>query len=157
MHVPPISFRDQEESAAEQVNVHSSSSPIHPPLRASTPVSPASSSDTFDMCDFEQSFDVSTCSEQSFDTSTATASQDNIAEADDETTILVEHEAPSLVLNQNHTAPESEIKSSNAGYKLVFDNIDKTIKPRHMRQDSQTSTLHYVQAYAVRDRINIAQ
>lgn len=58
------------------------------------------------------------------------------------------------MLNQNHTTPESEIKSSNAGYKLVFDNIDKTIKPRHMRQDSQTSTLHYVQAYAVRDRIN---
>lgn len=44
--------------------------------------------------------------------------------------------------------------SVNTGYKLVFDNIDKTVKPRHMRIDSQTKSLHYVQAYAVKDRID---
>ena len=55
--------------------------------------------------------------------------------------------------------PEAEetctvVKSINAGYKLVFDNIDKTIKPMFMMQDSHTITLHYVQAYAVKVRID---
>ena len=47
--------------------------------------------------------------------------------------------------------------SFTAGYKLIFDNIDKNIKPRYMRSDSQTRSLHYVQAYALKDRINYAQ
>lgn len=46
--------------------------------------------------------------------------------------------------------------SCTAGYKIVFDNIDKNVKPRYMRSDSQTRSLHYVQAYAVKDRINYA-
>lgn len=44
--------------------------------------------------------------------------------------------------------------SLNAGYKIVFDNIDKNVKPRHMTADSQTVSLHYVQAYAVKDRLD---
>lgn len=44
--------------------------------------------------------------------------------------------------------------SLNAGYKIVFDNIDKNVKPRHMRSDNQTKSLHYVHSYAVRDRVN---
>ena len=40
------------------------------------------------------------------------------------------------------------------GVKIVFDNIDKTIKPRHMTLNSQTTSLHYVQAMAVKDRID---
>ncbi len=45
-------------------------------------------------------------------------------------------------------------KSVNTGYKIVFDNIDKNVNPRHMRSDNQTRSLHYVQSYAVKDRIN---
>ena len=41
-------------------------------------------------------------------------------------------------------------------YKLVFDNIDKTVKPRYMRLESQTKSLHYVQLYAVKDRVNLS-
>ena len=51
---------------------------------------------------------------------------------------------------------EDAHKSINTGYKLVFDNIDKNIKPRFMRSDSQTVSLHYVQAYGVKDRINFS-
>ena len=49
------------------------------------------------------------------------------------------------------STPVSELgelpKSFNAGYKLVLDNIDKNVKPRFMRSDSQTLSLHYVQVY----------
>lgn len=46
--------------------------------------------------------------------------------------------------------------SLTAGHKIVFDNIDKNVKPRYMRSDSQTKSLHYVQAYAVKDRIDFS-
>lgn len=38
--------------------------------------------------------------------------------------------------------------------KLVMDNIDSTVRPRFMREDAQNQSLHYVQVYAVKDRIN---
>lgn len=41
-----------------------------------------------------------------------------------------------------------------AGFKLVFDNFDKTIKPRHMTQDRQSVSMHNVHAYGVKDRLN---
>ena len=36
-------------------------------------------------------------------------------------------------------------------YKIVMDNIDKTIKPADMRVNNQTRSLHYVHKFAVRD------
>ncbi len=36
----------------------------------------------------------------------------------------------------------------------MFDNIDKDVKPRHMTSDNLTWSLHYVQSYAVKDRVN---
>ena len=44
--------------------------------------------------------------------------------------------------------------SLNAGYKIVFDNIDKNVKPRHVNR--QTRSLHYVHAYAVKDHIDFS-
>ena len=41
-------------------------------------------------------------------------------------------------------------------FKLVGDNIDKTVKPRDMRIDNQTQSLHYFHAYAVKDRIDVS-
>lgn len=43
------------------------------------------------------------------------------------------------------------------GFKLVIDNIDKNVKPRYMRLDSQTQSLHYVQIYGVRNRIDLSK
>lgn len=40
-------------------------------------------------------------------------------------------------------------------FKIVGDNIDKEIRPRHMRSDYQTRSLHYFHAYALRDRLNL--
>ena len=37
------------------------------------------------------------------------------------------------------------------GFKMVIDNIDKTVKPRNQTIDAQTQSLHYVQVYAVKD------
>lgn len=39
-------------------------------------------------------------------------------------------------------------------YKIVFDNIDKTVTPRFMRQDAKTQSLHYVQIFSVKSRID---
>ena len=43
------------------------------------------------------------------------------------------------------------------GFKVVGDNVDKTIKPRHMREDRQTKSVHYFQIYAVEDRVNLSE
>ena len=55
---------------------------------------------------------------------------------------------------QSSSEDVAAARSVNAGYKLVFDNIDKNAKPRHMRSDNQTRSVHYVQSYAVKDRVN---
>ena len=47
--------------------------------------------------------------------------------------------------------------SSLTTYKIVGDNIDKNIKPRDMRSDHQTKSLHYFHLYAVRDRIDLSK
>ncbi|KAL5509146.1 hypothetical protein EMCRGX_G004456 [Ephydatia muelleri] len=39
------------------------------------------------------------------------------------------------------------------GFRLVRDNVDKNVKPRDMRLNSQTTSLHYFHTYAVKDRI----
>ena len=40
-------------------------------------------------------------------------------------------------------------------FKIVGDNIDKTVRPRDMRSDYQARSLHYFHAYAVQDRLNM--
>ena len=47
-----------------------------------------------------------------------------------------------------------EETSQWCGFRLVGDNIDKTIKPRDMRLDHQSKQLHYFHVYAMKDRIN---
>ena len=42
------------------------------------------------------------------------------------------------------------------GFKIVGDNIHKTVRPRHMRSDRQAQSLHYFHSYAVKDRVNIS-
>ena len=44
--------------------------------------------------------------------------------------------------------------SINAGYKIIFDNVDSAIKPRQMRIDSKSKILHYIHGYALLDRID---
>ena len=41
------------------------------------------------------------------------------------------------------------------GCKIVGDNLDQDVKPRFMRLDRPTRSLHYFNLYAVRDIINL--
>ena len=54
------------------------------------------------------------------------------------------------------TSQSSETPSQRPTYKLVGDNIDKNVKPREMKIDHQTRSLHYFHTYAVRDRVNMS-
>ena len=40
------------------------------------------------------------------------------------------------------------------GFKLVGDNLNNTVKPRDMRIDDVSQSLHYFNAYAVEDRVD---
>ena len=42
------------------------------------------------------------------------------------------------------------------GYKLVGDNIDKNVKPRHQTLERQTNSLHYFNCYAVHDHLDLS-
>ena len=42
------------------------------------------------------------------------------------------------------------------GFKIVGDNIDKTVHSRHQTIDSPTQSLHYFNSYAVQDRIDLS-
>ena len=127
-------------------------SPIHTPLHTSTPepteevlssdTVSLSSSPSSDSCTYidiaEQLLDSQSIGAVTFDMSEQSFADKSL----NETTVTIKPEAEETC---------TVVKSINAGYKLVFDNIDKTVKPRFMTQDSQTETLNYVQAYAVKD------
>ncbi len=81
--------------------------------------------------------------------------------------VLIQHHTfvYSDILDNNTTPePSDEVKerneeslSINAGYKIVFDNIDKNVKPRFMRSDYQTHSLHCVHGYAVNDLVDFSE
>lgn len=58
--------------------------------------------------------------------------------------------------SRSNTA-QSTYTEARLGYKIVIDNIDKNVKPRNMRIDAQTKSLHYVQMYCVKDRIDFGK
>lgn len=63
------------------------------------------------------------------------------------------------------STPQSRLRSVQlptpadwCGFKVVGDNIDKTIKPRYMRESTGhgSQSLHYFHSYAVKDRVNLS-
>ena len=48
----------------------------------------------------------------------------------------------------------TDLSPSWVGFKIVGDNIDKTVRPRHQTLSSCTQSLHYFHAFAVQDRID---
>eukprot|EP00731_Ephydatia_muelleri_P034686 Em0072g4a len=42
------------------------------------------------------------------------------------------------------------------GFRIVGDNIDKTVRPRDMRHNHQSTSLHYFHSYAVKDRVDVS-
>ena len=49
---------------------------------------------------------------------------------------------------------DSDPGSTWTGFRLVGDNLDKSIHPRDMWLSRQSTLLHYFNVYAVKDRIN---
>ena len=68
--------------------------------------------------------------------------------------------SPPHVPERNGTSLTSQpapTPSPCSGYKFVIGNIDTGVKPRYQRIDSQNQSLHYVQVFAVRDRLDFSQ
>ena len=60
--------------------------------------------------------------------------------------------------NEPEVRPASStVNTHTAGHKLVIDNIDKTVKRRDQTIDAQTTSLHYVQVYSVKDRVDYSK
>ena len=47
------------------------------------------------------------------------------------------------------------VQAEIPSFKIVGDNIDKTVRPREMRIDHQSRSLHYFHLYGVRDRVSV--
>ena len=56
-----------------------------------------------------------------------------------------------------HPVPNVTTSDLWCGFKLVGDNIDKNVRPRYMRGDHQSQSLHYFHCVAVKDRIDLSQ
>lgn len=71
--------------------------------------------------------------------------------------------SPPRVPERNGTSPmtsQPDLGSTSSpcsGYKFVIDNIDTGVKPRYQRLDSQNKSLHYVQVFAVKNRVDFSQ
>ena len=69
-----------------------------------------------------------------------------------------EHSSKRHELDRDSEWEEMEEEGSQTwcGFKLVGDNIDKTVRPRHETIDMKSQSLHYFNAYAVLDRVNLS-
>ena len=47
--------------------------------------------------------------------------------------------------------------TSLPAFKIVGDNIDKYVKPREMRLDAQSKSMHYFNFYAVKSRVDVSK
>ena len=84
-------------------------------------------------------------------TATASASTSNVTIQQHDATVPSTSDGDHLI--QQHSG-DQPTKSTLKLYKLVVDNIDKTVKSRDMRSNVQTKSLHYVQMYSVKNRID---
>lgn len=67
--------------------------------------------------------------------------------------------SPAESAENEHEMPpaSSTVNIHTAGFKMVIDNIDKTVKRRDQTIDAQTMSLHYVQVYGVKDRVDYSK
>lgn len=57
--------------------------------------------------------------------------------------------------DHDDTASNSVDMEEWCGFRLVGDNIDKTVGPRDMRVNHQSQSLHYFHVYSVKDRVDV--
>ena len=81
-----------------------------------------------------------------------------IEEMESESTSSSLSSSPESLLITPTPVPEPSPNIPNSqwfDYKLVGDNIDKTVRPRHETLKHHNQSLHYFQSYAVRDRVDL--
>lgn len=61
-----------------------------------------------------------------------------------------------LVVRNSTSLCEMQVEQQWWGYKIVGDNIDKSVKPSFGRVDAPSQSLHYFHAYSVLDRIDLS-
>lgn len=54
---------------------------------------------------------------------------------------------------EEHSTQSEETSHEWQGFKIIGDNIDRTVRPQHQTSDSPTQSLHYFNSYAVQDCI----
>ena len=59
-------------------------------------------------------------------------------------------------VRREHTLPNESVNQWH-GFKIVGDNLDKNIKPRHQTLLHKTQSLHYFNVYAIKDRVDLSQ
>lgn len=52
---------------------------------------------------------------------------------------------------------EDNVASPWNGFRVVGDNLDKTVRPHYMRVDHKTDSLHFFYMFAVRDCVNLSE
>ena len=55
------------------------------------------------------------------------------------------------------THSENESGNTNVGYKIVGDNLDKTVKARYMRDGARNQSLHYFHYFAIKNRVDLSE
>ena len=70
--------------------------------------------------------------------------------------IMVSEPHYTLTIEYYLVAHEDSAMTAWSGYKLVGDNIDKTVRPSFERINSHFLSLHYYHTYAVLDRIGVS-
>lgn len=108
----------------------------------------------------EESKSIEESSAESLDS--GTVSSPNISlQTGSEADVHSPPENPSCTEHQScgENAPQNSSNTAQPrpGYKIVIDNIDKNVKPRNMSVDAQTKSLHYVQIYSVKDRMDFGK
>ena len=55
--------------------------------------------------------------------------------------------------SDTQSTSDTVVDGEHFGFKIVGDNLDKTIRPRYQTAERQTQSLHFFHSYAVKDRI----
>ena len=55
------------------------------------------------------------------------------------------------------STPQVPLHKEWYGFKIVMDNLDMNIRPRYQTFERQTKSIHYVNSYALRDRVDLSQ
>ena len=102
----------------------------------------------------------SDCDNSILDDSLASSNDSDFSHVQDELDKICDLQLQTSL--SSNTVNESELQSGeggmsvNTGYKIVFDNIDKNVAPRFMRNEHQIRSLHYFHSYAVKDRLDFS-